>query len=214
MDAGEIVLDAGEQVDEALANPFISGFYPANVRQGYGGQLRDHGERDDRELPVDRDEDEPHPADGHDELEDAIQAVLEKGVQVVDVRREDAHQLAGLFLVEEDELEAMDPVVGPRPEFVLHLLCEGVQPSGPQPVEHRHDHERSRDEPGREPELPASAGRDERVGDEGNRQSPRRGGEDRVDRDPEDQRREDVDEPGDVARPPRPAANDRQYRGA
>jgi hypothetical protein len=132
-------------------------------------------------------------------LQYLVEAVPQEGVEVVDVARQDTHQLPRLLLVVEGEPEPLDAVVRLGAQVVLHVLGEGVERARPEPVADRRDEVRARDEPHREPELPRQRRRNPRRGDQREREGPRLE-EDGVDGDRENQRRQQVDEAGDHAR--------------
>ena len=141
-DVGELLLDVAERRMRDVA-----------VAVGDRDEERHHREHDERELPLEEEEDDGHRDDGEGVLEEEDQAVAEEEADALQVDRRARHQLAGLVAVVEAEGEAHEVRVEALAQVHLDVerLLAGDEPAAAH--EHRRDEAEDDDRADVEPEL-------------------------------------------------------------
>ncbi len=117
------------------------------------GQHRRDRECDQRQPPLDEEEDCGHRQHGEDVLEEEDQAVAEEKADALEVDRRARHQLAGLVAVVEAEREPDE--AGVEPVSHVHLDAEGLAARDQPSSRHQKclDHAQPDDRPDEDPQL-------------------------------------------------------------
>ena len=103
MDADDVLLRDGRDVSELLLHVTKCRVGDVAVPVGDRDEERRHREHDERELPLEEEEDDGHRDDGEGVLEEEDQSVPEEEPDALQVDRRARHQLAGLVPVVEAE---------------------------------------------------------------------------------------------------------------
>ena len=103
VDADDVLLGDGRHVGELLLHVSQGRVCDVAVAVGEDDEHRSDRERDQRELPLEDEQDHGHRDDREDVLEEEDQAVAEEEAHRLQVDRRTRHQLAGLVPVVEAE---------------------------------------------------------------------------------------------------------------
>jgi hypothetical protein len=117
VNADDVLLGDGRDVGELLLDIAQRRVRDVAVAVGEHDQERNDRERDQRQLPVDEEEDCRHREDDEHILEEEDQAVAEEEAYALEIDGRARHQLAGLVAVVETERKTDEPGV----ETVAHI---------------------------------------------------------------------------------------------
>ena len=106
MDADDVLLGDGRDVGELLLHVAERRVRDVAVAVRERDEQRRDREHDQREPPLEEEEDDGHRHDGEHVLEEEDQAVAEEEADALEVDGRARHQLAGLVAVVEPEREA------------------------------------------------------------------------------------------------------------
>ena len=131
VDADDVLLRHGRDVGHLLLHVAEQRMRHMAVAIRDGDQKRSDRQRDQRELPVDEEDDQPDADDREEVLEEEDEAVAEEEAHGLQVDRGTAHQLSGLMPVVEAEREADELRVhgGAHVELDVERLLAGDQPA-------------------------------------------------------------------------------------
>ncbi len=130
---GDVLLGVRGELGDALLHLLDRGARAVAVAVGDQHHERHRRQRDQAELGVDRDHRDPGEHDREDDLQDEDEPVAEEEAHRLQVDGRARHQLAGLLVVEEAELQSLEMAVEPLAQVVLDT--EGDPPGDhPPPV--------------------------------------------------------------------------------
>ena len=117
MNAGQIVLQPRVQLAHALLGHLEKGSYLFGKDHTRNQDQRDREAGDQRQLPVDREQDRKYAGEGHqigDQLRDDMGV---EQFKISGIVHHPAHQVARLLVMEKAEIKALQPVIQPPPQI-------------------------------------------------------------------------------------------------
>ncbi len=147
---GDVLLGVGGELADALLHLLDRGPRAAAVAVGDDHDERHRRQRDQAQLGVDHDHHDAGEHDREDRLQDEHEPVAEEEAHGLEVHGGARHQLTGLLVVEEAELQALQVAVDPLAQVVFDVQRDppGDHPPpvhGPPTHEHHgEDHQRKR----------------------------------------------------------------------
>ncbi len=131
VDADDVLLRDGRDVGELLLHVAERRMGDVAVAIREHDEERRHREHDERELPLEEEEDDGHRDDGEHVLEEEDQAVAEEEAHALEVDGRARHELAGLVAVVEAERQPHEVRV--QAAAHVHLDVERL-PAGEEPA--------------------------------------------------------------------------------
>jgi len=152
VDTDDVLLGHGRDVGELLLDVAQGRVRHVAIAVGDRDEERHHGEHDEREPPLEKEQHDGHRCNGEEVLEEEDQAVAEEEADALQVDRCTRHQLAGLVAVVEAEGEAHEVRVEALAH--VHLDVERLLAGDEAAAEHenRRDEAESRDRADVDPE--------------------------------------------------------------